>query len=459
MSLNHPLVSPLLLTVAALGSVSCVPESERYNDSEQGGAAGVTAVAEGGAAGAENPTGSAGSGGDGRSFDVISKQCDGDVSTYRLDAHPMPCADGSNLELEIDANGTDEYLFVLNVPDSWSSVVGGGGEFFINDVDETEEASLIAAGYYSSEVDQRIPLTIVGTRALTAGEHTIRAFWKGAGEAGSLTLGGSGARLMAIPARDEDLQSRAFDSNYGEDSPQLLHSSEYQNLALSYDAPIQMDSQTAGSYLLVFNTPVVWMDTGLAGFRIVVDRAEGDTEQLAYGAFTSATSNQRVPVTLVAMAELADGDSIRVEGAASDDEIVVATASLVALRAPHTALSSVRDIDGGEATTTSDTVARIPGIAPLEFTANEGDSLVILNVPVAHSEPGTTAGFHIGINDSWDYHGYTTSGTSLAQYVPMTIFAARELDGGGDYRVEAGWNVDHGSATVPTEAGLYVLGN
>ena len=65
-----------------------------------------------------------------------------------------------------------DHLFILNAADNWSSTPASWVNFMLS-----VDGDQLAGGVHSGEQEQRLPISIVGVKSLTAGSHSVTAQW------------------------------------------------------------------------------------------------------------------------------------------------------------------------------------------------------------------------------------------------------------------------------------------
>jgi hypothetical protein len=363
----------------------------------------------------------------------------------------IQCADG-DLSVKVTANGTDRYLFILNIPDSWLECKLGdykyhrGASFELRDGGET----LTGTGYQAPH-GQHMPVTLVATKTLSAGEHTIEARWSMyepcPNTGGALKQGQYPGWLVVIRADPQDLHGV-----YGPSSQQSLGASQdWSDLQI----PSITIPKPGGDYLLILTTtPTIASPGAPVHYRLRRVHEGTDTDVgFAHVIHTAGAASQSFPVTLVEAANLQGGDVIRAQWknwSTGKVEMIpvggtINVSWLVALRTPKGVLSSIRN-PYTETSTTSKSPVAVPNLPPLVVASKGGRYLLAFSVTESRTcayAPYYSAGFQLHVDGVAELGGlFSAHGNSNimpCQTLPMTLFGVRDL-AAGKHNLTAEWH-------------------
>lgn len=357
------------------------------------------------------------------------------VYSSRLVSNEMvlECPDLVEVDLDpltVESNGS-EYFFLLNVPETWVTAESIGGYYCI----AVDDEPVACTEFNSAHAGQRVPVTVVGAKALYHGTHTVKAMWACSHSGAELRIGTHHESwLVAMRAEGAEYAARPIGS------PVLsLSDSVWADIDVS---PMTLTVDSAGDdYLFALNVPQTWTSAAGANahFRILVD-----DEPLAGGVYTSATTNQRVPITLFGAASLPAGTHrvrAQVRGPGGGVSVNIGSdfpALLTAVPVPQGIAHDERpNMEQALAGGTGDI-----DIAPLSVDSSGGDHLFILNAADNWmSTSSSWANFFLSVDDEV-LSGGVHSGEAQ-QRIPTTVIAVKNLSA-GPHSLKALWNTDYG---------------
>ncbi len=362
------------------------------------------------------------------------------VYSRRLNSNDMVLESDALRDVDIDPltveSDGSEYFFILSVPETWTTLDMLGAQYCLV-VDNTV---LACAHFQSAHAAQRIPVTVIGAKNLAAGTHTIKAQWgcfDCASRGGQLRIGTHYASWL-VAMRAEGAQYAVRET--GGDVYSLVDRM-WANIDLS-PTTLTIDS-TGCDYLFALNVPETWTSaaTASAEFRIMLD-----DEPLASGIYSSAVANQRVPVTVVAAANLPAGEhTVRAQFLGPGDGGFGITGGEVTIGSTVSSWLIAVPVPSGivHATRPKESLALAGGtmdmdIDPLSLKSSGGNHLFILNATNNWvSTSSSWVNFLISL-DGELLSGGVHSGEQ-DQRVPTTVVGVKNLEA-GSHSFKAQWD-------------------
>jgi hypothetical protein len=347
----------------------------------------------------------------------------------------------------VTANGTDRYLFILNVPDTWLECKLGDydyhrGTAFRLSVGE----EILAEAGFTAPHGQRFPVTLVATKVLPAGEHTIAAGWRmndPCPTSGALKHGAYPGHLVVIRADPQDLQGV-----YGPSSAQSLSAGQdWTDLAI----PSITIPEPGGDYLLIMTTTPAYGTKNKPVYYRIRRVRDGAETQIAHRYYSLGAIGQSFPVALVAATNLSGGDVLQAQWKSASPETTtmisvndtIHAGWLVALRTPKGIVSSARSPASWTSTISKSAVA-IPDLPLLEVTSKGGLHLLALQAQINSCAyaPYYYAGVELHVDGVAEMAGtfsaHGNSNIQACQSIPMALFGVEEL-AAGTHNLTAKW--------------------
>jgi hypothetical protein len=333
----------------------------------------------------------------------------------------------------VTADGKDRHLILLSVPDTWvTSSVHQGGKFQLLD-----GTTRLAYGMYTAGKDNRLPFTLIAARQLSAGTHTISAQWQTSSTDYSLNIGSCEAWLVVVRAGENDLVAAT-----GSSSSDLQASKNAWT-----DLPgLSVTAKVTGDQLLVLNIPATSLHA-TTWFRIILD--DGTSTMLAYGTAQPDTPNfasQGMPVTLVAVTNLAAGQRVKAQwnGTSSAQSIIYSgpaeeRPTLVALR-PPSGISHGSGLPSANILLSSTSYKEIGSLSPnpVPITSAGGRHLFLFSAPYSVVDTaGGSVSYNLVVDKTPLAESVARAGIDW-QDIPHTVIGVKDLTSGA-HALTAQW--------------------